>query len=126
MARSYRHLISGVHGRVSETYTHPDWPMQSSQAVVHVSAGQVTTHEAGPNDMMYGPNPDAGQLTTQAFSYTVGDADVWVSNVSPLGLGEVPDAETGGVAYVLHVDSASPIDVAVTITIEEQTVWAVD
>jgi hypothetical protein len=100
--------------------------MLSSQSVVHVSAGQVITHEAGPNDMMYGPNPDAGQLTTQPFSYTVGDADVWVSNVSPLGLGEVPDGESGGVAYVLHVDSASPIDVAVTITLEDQTVWAID
>ena len=123
MARSYRHLIRGVHGRISETFTDPDGAIQSSQAVWHVSAGQVVVHDAGPGDMIFGP--DGGPMT-QPFSYTVGDADVWVSNVSPLGLEDNPDGGSGGVAYVLHVDSASPVDVAVTITVEDQTVWAID
>jgi hypothetical protein len=124
MARSYRHLIAGVHGRVSETFTAPDGEIMSAQAVVHVSAGQVVVHDAGPGDMMFGP--DSGKVMTQPFTYTVGDADVWVSNVSPLSLEDNPAGGSGGVAYVLHVDSASPIDVAVTITIEDQTVWAID
>jgi hypothetical protein len=124
MARSYRHLIRGVHGRISESFTAPDGGVQSSQAVWHVSAGQVVVHDAGPGDMVFGP--DAGKPMTQPFTYTVGDADVWVSNVSPLSLEDNPGGGSGGVAYVLHVDSGSPVDVAVTITVEDQTVWAID
>jgi hypothetical protein len=123
MAKSYRHVMGGVHGRICETFTAPGGEIISAQSVVHVSAGQVDVHEAGPDDMMFGP--DAGKLMTQPFTYTVGDADVWVSNVSPLALGDNPAGGSGGVAYVLHVDSPSPIDVAVTITIEDQTVWAI-
>ena len=124
MARSYRHLITGVHGRISETFTPPGGEIMSAQAVVHVSAGQVAVREPGPGDMAFGP--DGGKTMTQPFAYTVGDADVWVSNVSPLSLEDNPAGGSGGVAYVLHVDSASPVDVAVTITIEDQTVWAID
>lgn len=123
MAKSYRHLIREVHGRTSQTFTLPDGANIASQAVAHVSAGQVVAHDAEPGDMVFGP--DSGKPMTQPFRYTVGDADVWVSNVSPLSYADSPGGG-GGVAYVLHVDSASPVDVAVTITIEDETVWAID
>ncbi len=43
------------------------------------------------------------------FVYHLGDANVWVSNISP---------HAGGVEYILHVDWNEPLPVAVTITLE--------
>lgn len=44
----------------------------------------------------------------QDFAYLLGDADVWVSNISP---------HEGGVEFILHVDWHEPLNIAVTITV---------
>jgi len=52
--------------------------------------------------------------------YNLGDANVWVSNVSP-HFNDHFNGEPGGVEFIVNVDFPSPIDVAVTITVEDQT-----
>jgi hypothetical protein len=41
----------------------------------------------------------------------LGDADVWVSNISP---------HQGGVEFILHVNWPQPLNIAVTITVEQE------
>jgi hypothetical protein len=54
----------------------------------------------------------------QNFIYHLGDANVWVSNISPHREDHFND-EPGEVEFILNVDSGSPIDVAITITVED-------
>jgi hypothetical protein len=83
--------------------------IKSPQAIVHITAGEVqdssTSHPVGaPAD--------------QKFRYFLGDANIWVSNVSPHFGHSVGD--TGGVGFVLHVDWHSPLNVGITITVEDK------
>jgi hypothetical protein len=55
---------------------------------------------------VFGAHGGAGQ----DFAYHLGDADIWVSNVSP---------HAGGVEFILHVDWPEPLNVAVTISVED-------
>ncbi len=60
--------------------------------------------------------------------YWLGDADVWVSNVSP-HFNDHFEGEPGGVEFILHVnniDNGAPIDVAVTITVEDNLPLEID
>jgi hypothetical protein len=50
----------------------------------------------------------------------LGDANVWVSNVSP-HFNQHFSGEPGGVEFILNVDWPSPLDVGITITVEDQT-----
>jgi hypothetical protein len=114
MATTFRHVLRGVHGRVRANFNMPD-VVRSRQAVVHITAGEVIFN--GTTSEVIGPN---GQLVSQNFIYNLGDADIWVSNVSP-HFNDHFNGEPGGVEYILHVNWDSPLDVAVTITVEEAT-----
>jgi hypothetical protein len=113
MSQSIRFVRKGVHGRVSQNFNLPGI-IKSRQAVVHISAAEV---QRAPDSEVVGPN---GQVVKQNFTYHVGDANVWVSNISPHFNDHFP-GEPGGVGFVLNVDFPQPIDVAITITVEPQT-----
>lgn len=104
MSQSVRWVIRGVHGRVRCTFT---WPIISARSVVHVTAGEV---RFGTTQLR--PTPPA-----QDFHYIVGDADVWVSNISPRK--NEFRGDEGSVQFILHVNWGSPLDVAATITVED-------
>lgn len=111
MAQSIRFVRRGVQGRVRQNF---NWPaIRSRQSVVTITAGEV--QPSGSSEVL-GPNG----LTTQDFMYHLGDANVWVSNVSP-HFNDHFGGEPGGVEFILNVDFPRPIDVAVTITVEDQT-----
>ncbi|WP_159029703.1 hypothetical protein [Streptomyces marincola] len=84
-----------------------DWDIITDRSVVHITAGEVAfgTTEATP------------VTPGQNSYYHLGAAPVWVSNVSPHR--NEFSGQAGGVEYLLHVDWTSPLDVAVTITVED-------
>ena len=114
MATSYRHVLRGVHGRVRANFNLPG-VIRSSQAVVHITAGEIVFTDRP--SVVIGPN---GQTVTQNFRYNLGDADIWVTNISP-HFNDHFEGEQGGVEYILHVNWDSPLDVAVTFTVEDTT-----
>jgi len=109
MATSFRHVHRGVHGRVPANFNLPG-VITSNQAVVHITAGEIVF--AAASSVVNG--------VTQTFKYHVGDAEIWVTNVSP-HCNDNFEGEQGGVGYILHVNFDSPLDVAVTITVEDTT-----
>ena len=115
MARSFRHVHRGVQGRVPANFNMPG-VVQSRQAVIQITAAEVS-FDTGAN-VIIGPD---GTPVEQAFMYHIGDADIWVSNISP-HFNDHFAGEEGGVEYVLHVDFPSPLNVAVTITVEDETI----
>lgn len=118
MATTYRQVLRGVHGRISVNFNLPG-VIKSRQAVVNITAGEIQFN--GSTSAALGPN---GKVVEQDFVYTVGDADVWVSNVSP-HFNDHFEGEEGGVGYVLHVGWDSPLDAAVTITVEDSTPFGI-
>ncbi|MBD0692683.1 hypothetical protein [Streptomyces sp. CBMA123] len=80
--------------------------------MVHITAGQVI--DAAPSEIFPG-----GQSLEQDFIYNLGDADVWISNISPHGENDHFSGEPGGVEFILHVDYPEPLDVAVTICVDD-------
>ena len=108
MSQSVRRVLHGVNGRVRVNHNLPGI-VKSPQAVVHITAGEIA---AGP------PSQVLGGAAEQDFMYVLGDADVWVSNVSPHFAQHFP-GEEGGVEFILHVDWPDPLDVAFTITVED-------
>jgi hypothetical protein len=106
MSQSIRWVLRGVQGRVRANF---NWPgVISARSVVHVTAGEVQ-----PGTTQAQPTPPL-----QNFFYVLGDADVWVSNISPHRNEFTSDP--GGVRFILHVNWPSPLDVAVTITVEDR------
>jgi hypothetical protein len=108
MSTSVRFVRRGVRGVSRSNFNLPNI-IKSAQAVVHMSAGEITA----------GPRTTVGTVN-QDFIYHLGDASVWISNISP-HFNSHFGGEVGGVEYNLHVDFDSPIDVAVTITVEDNT-----
>jgi hypothetical protein len=108
MSTSVRFVRRGVHGVSRSNFNLPNI-IKSAQAVVHITAGEIKP----------GPRTQVGQVA-QDFIYHVGDAAVWISNISP-HFNSHFGGEVGGVEYLLHVDFPNPIDVAVTVTVEDQT-----
>jgi hypothetical protein len=97
-----------MRGRVPHNF---NWvEIKSRQAVVHITAGEVTPAAV--------PSSVIGGHAEQSFMYHIGDADVWVSNISP-HFNDHFQNEPGGVEFILHVDFDSPIDVGITITVED-------
>ena len=111
MAQSIRFPIRGINGRHRHNF---NWPViRSRQAVVHITAAEIIP---GGVSEVIGPNG----TTEQDYMYNLGDANVWFSNVSP-HFNDHFSGEAGGVEFIVNVDFPSPIDVAVTITVEDQT-----
>jgi hypothetical protein len=106
MSLTVRRALRGVQGRVR--VNHNIGSITSPQAVVNISAGEI---KPGPSSR--GPGG-----VEQDFMYNLGDADVWVSNVSP-HLNQHFGGEPGGVEFILHVDWDSPLDVAYTVTLDD-------
>ena len=109
MSKSIRYVRRGVQGRVRQNFNLPGI-IKSRQAVVHVTAGEITP--ANPSRVLGGAEQD--------FKYNLGDADIWVSNVSP-HFNDHFEGEPGGVEFILHVNWPNPLDVGITITVEEET-----
>jgi hypothetical protein len=107
MSTSVRFVKRGVHGVLRENWQLPGI-IKSSKAVVHISAGEVA----------YGTTTAHPTPPAQDFYYHLGPTSVWVSNVSP-HKNDFNPQDPGGVEFLLHVDSDSPLDVAVTITVED-------
>jgi hypothetical protein len=63
------------------------------QSIVLISAAEAT-------DLTLGPPP--------TFNFNLGDADVYVTNVSPYD---------GGVEFILHVNWSAPLNVVVDICV---------
>ena len=118
MSQSFRHVIRGVRGRVRANFNTS--AIKSSTSVVYITAAEIKP-----------PDPNVPPLFKEAgdpgqnFIYHLGDANVWVSNVSPHRQDHF-DGEPGGVEYILNVDFPSPIDVAVTITVDDAFPVSVD
>lgn len=113
MAESVRFVIRGTFDRSRHNYNFP--AIKSRQSVVHITAAQVIP--ADPSTLLGG--------ASQNFIYHLGEASVWVSNVSP-HFNDHYAGEPGGVEFHLHVDWKEPIDVAVTITVEDKFPVAID
>lgn len=106
MARSIRFVRRGVQGRVRQNF---NWPgVITARSVVHISAAEVAfgTTQAQPTP------------PTQNFHYHLGAANVWISNIGPHKNAFTDDP--GGVEFHINVDWPSPLDVAVTITVEDE------
>jgi hypothetical protein len=78
--------------------------------VVNVTAGEIVV----------GGEPSIVGGVVQDFRYNLGDADVWVSNISPHFNQHFP-GEPGGVEFILHVNWDAPLNIGVTITVEDTT-----
>lgn len=87
----------GLRGRCRMNF---NWPPINALSVVNITAGEA--HDFGSANLLGG----------QPFSYNLGDANVWVSNISP---------HQGGVEFILNVDWPDPLNIAVTITVEDSS-----
>ncbi|MCJ8164232.1 hypothetical protein MKJ04_05210 [Pontibacter sp. E15-1] len=105
MGTSIRWVIRRVKGRVACFF---EWDDRiTARSVIHITAAEV-----GFGTTQRRPTPPG-----QNFFYHLGAASVWVSNISPRK--NEFRGSPGSVAFYLHVDWDSPLDVAVTITVED-------
>ena len=98
MAQSLRLFYGrerGLHGRCRMNH---NWSPINALSIVNITAGEAT--DWGSATLLGGQN----------FTYNLGAANVWVSNVSP---------HQGGVEFILNVDWPDPLNIAVTITVED-------
>jgi hypothetical protein len=103
MARSIRVLYRGQRGAgIRKNFNWP--PINLDSAVT------ITAAEFGPQFGGLGGGPK-----TLGRPH-LGVAHVYVTNVGPHG---VAGGEAGGVEFLLHVEFDQPLDVVVTITVEE-------
>jgi hypothetical protein len=93
----------GLKGRCRMNFNWADAEIGET-SVVHITAGEALDIGSAS---VFGANGGPGQ----DFAYHLGDADVWVSNISP---------HRGGVEFILHVDWPDPLNVAVTITVDDR------
>jgi hypothetical protein len=106
MAQSIRFIRRGINGVVRQNF---NWPgVITARSVVHITAAEV-----GFGTTQVQQNPP-----TQDFHYNLGAASVWVSNVSPHK--NEFNQDPGGVEFLVHVDFNSPLDIAITITVENE------
>jgi hypothetical protein len=99
MAQSIRVFYGkelGLRGRCRMNF---NWGPINALSVVHISAGEVNDWES------------ATLLGGQLFTYNLGDANVWISNISP---------HQGGVEFILNVGWDDPLNIAVTISVEDR------
>ncbi len=96
MSRTLRILYRGEQGRIRKNFNWSIEPPISKQSVVVMSAAEAKI--------------DPGSIfgIENATDFHLGDADVYVTNVSP---------HAGGVEFILHVDWHAPLDVLVNLTV---------
>jgi hypothetical protein len=111
MSQSFRYVVHGARGRIRQNFN--TGAIRSHASVVHITAAEVVR----PDPNVPPPLLEAGE-PSQNFIYHLGEANVWVSNISPHRQDHFAE-EVGGVEFILNVDAPSPIDVAVTITVED-------
>jgi hypothetical protein len=97
MARSTRIILRNVQGR--RRHNHNFAPITQNSAVV------ITACEF----------KFAGGVFGAAGRPHLGEADVFVTNIGPHN----PEPDVGGVEFHIHAQSATPIDVMVTISVLE-------
>jgi hypothetical protein len=101
MAQSIRVFYSNVNGR--NIRMNFNWPPINIRSEVLITAAEWASGPLGPSlDGSHRPH--------------LGAAPIWVSNVGAHGDGN----EAGGVEFMLHVESPTPINVMVTITVLDQ------
>lgn len=98
MSRSIRVLYPGVQGRVRRNF---NWAPITEKSAVAITAAEW--------------RPAGGIFGLTEGRPLLGDADVYVTNVGP----HDPEGGDGGVEFHLHVDFGSPLDVIVTITVDD-------
>jgi hypothetical protein len=96
MARTIRLLYRGQTGRLRKNFNWGISPPITIKSVIVMSAAEASV--------------DPGSIfgIENATTFKLGDADVYVTNVSP---------HTGGVEFILHVNWGSPLDVLVDLTV---------
>jgi hypothetical protein len=94
----YRHLQG-------TTRANFNWPLISLDSAVIITAAEFTFHEG-----LFGGPKTLGRPN-------LGAAPVYVTNVGPHG--GPGTSEAGGVEFLIHVDWTSPLDVVVTITVDD-------
>jgi len=98
MARSIRVFYSNIQGVTRENF---NWPPINIKSAVIITAAEWASGPLGPSlDGSHRPH--------------LGTAPIWVSNVGAHG---VAGGEAGGVEFLLHVDSGTPLNAMVTITV---------
>lgn len=100
MAQSIRVLYRGQKGTIRKNI---NWPPIKLDSAVLVTAAEFTFQEG----LMGGPK-------TLGRPH-LGAANVYVTNIGPHN----PEGGSGGVEFLLHVDWDSPLDVVVTVTVQE-------
>jgi len=99
MARSQRVFFRNMQGRTRANY---NWDALSQETAVLITAARFQ-FSGGPSG-----------TTGRPFLGDPGhEANVFVTNIGPHGK---PGGEAGGVEFLLHTESATPVDVMVTIT----------
>ena len=101
MAESIRMFYRGVQGTVRRNV---NWGAINVDSAVIITAAEFTFAAVSGGQKTLGrPN--------------LGVAPVYVTNVGPHG--GFNTGEAGGVEFLLHVDFGSPLDVIVTITVDD-------
>jgi len=90
--RVYYSKSHGLHGRCRMNF---NWPPITQQSVVLISAAEAT-------DLIPSIAPPPN------FGFNLGDADVYVTNISP---------HQGGVEFILHVNWGAPLNIVVDISV---------
>lgn len=95
MSRTIRILYRAQRGRIRKNFNWGVQPPITKKSVILMSAAEakVTQVIGAPED---------------GTTFHLGDADVYVTNVSP---------HQGGVEFILHVNSGEPLDVLVDLTV---------
>ena len=94
MPKTIRIFFWNAKGRIRANYNWGISPPITKKSVVLITAG-----EAFPLDP---------QQFVPDFTYNLGDADVYVTNISP---------HDGGVEFIIHVDWPNPLPILVDITV---------
>jgi hypothetical protein len=106
MARSFRIYYGAEQGLKGRCKMNFNWPTINFASAVNVTAAEGTAF--GSTRHILGAS--SGQGIIQDYDFWQGDANIWVSNISP---------HNGGVEFILHVDWREPLSVVVTITVED-------
>jgi len=96
MSRTIRLLYRNLQGRVRANFNWGIEPPITKRSVVVMSAAEAKVDPGGILGL------------ENATTFHLGDADVYVTNVSP---------HEGGVEFIIHVNWGAPLDVLVDLTV---------